>query len=317
MRSSTLFASIVFVFLFTIGAAASAQTAGIFELRFDDSALTSQQQTELAPALAATKSYWESIITGYQPGVTLDGIDVVVEATAIDGPNNILATGGPGGFVIPQGGFTFLTDGQFNSSAGVVTIDTADFSTFLIVDVLKHEVGHALGFGTLFDDNSLAPERGEYIGSEGLAAYQAEFDSTATFVPLQNETLPGGIQVFNGHLDEDNTLLDAFGRAAEDDLMTPVVANTPNANDPFSNYLSNTSLGILRDLGYDTVATTFVVPEPLLGDCNLDGVVDFSDIPSFIDILIAGSFLEEADCNQDGEVTFSDIPSFIEILIAA
>jgi aryl-phospho-beta-D-glucosidase BglC (GH1 family) len=62
---------------------------------------------------------------------------------------------------------------------------------------------------------------------------------------------------------------------------------------------------------------TCVEVEPLLlGDCNLDGVVDFSDIPSFIDVLISGEYLEEADCNLDEVVDFSDIPSFIDILIA-
>ena len=54
----------------------------------------------------------------------------------------------------------------------------------------------------------------------------------------------------------------------------------------------------------------------LLGDCNQDGVVNFSDIPAFIDVLISGVFLEEADCNLDGLIDFSDIPPFINILSA-
>ena len=54
----------------------------------------------------------------------------------------------------------------------------------------------------------------------------------------------------------------------------------------------------------------------LLGDVNRDGVVDFSDINAFIDVLIAGGFQEEADINGDGAVDFSDIPSFIDLLIA-
>lgn len=66
-----------------------------------------------------------------------------------------------------------------------------------------------------------------------------------------------------------------------------------------------------------TVTLVSAAPEIILGDCNQDGVVDFSDIPAFIDVLIAGSFLEEADCDVDGEVTFSDIPSFIAILSAS
>jgi hypothetical protein len=53
----------------------------------------------------------------------------------------------------------------------------------------------------------------------------------------------------------------------------------------------------------------------LLGDCNLDGAVNFSDIPAFIEFLTTAVYLEEADCNLDGSISFSDIPPFIEILI--
>ena len=62
--------------------------------------------------------------------------------------------------------------------------------------------------------------------------------------------------------------------------------------------------------------TNTAVPEPsfLLGDVNLDGIVNFSDIPGFIAILQSGQFQGEADVDQSGEVDFSDIPAFIEIL---
>ena len=59
-----------------------------------------------------------------------------------------------------------------------------------------------------------------------------------------------------------------------------------------------------------------ITPTLLLGDVNLDGEVDFSDIPVFIAILQMGQFEVAADCNQDGEVNFADIPAFIDILIA-
>ena len=60
----------------------------------------------------------------------------------------------------------------------------------------------------------------------------------------------------------------------------------------------------------------FAVPAFLLGDCNQDGGVDFADIPAFITILQAGTFLEQADCNQNGVVDFDDISAFIQILMA-
>lgn len=61
---------------------------------------------------------------------------------------------------------------------------------------------------------------------------------------------------------------------------------------------------------------TFSVPNsPVLGDVNLDGAIDFSDIPAFIAVLSGGGFQAEADCDLSGTVDFSDIPAFIAILI--
>ena len=52
----------------------------------------------------------------------------------------------------------------------------------------------------------------------------------------------------------------------------------------------------------------------LLGDVNLDGVVDFSDIPAFIEVLSTGEFQAEADTDQSGFINFLDIPAFIRLL---
>ena len=52
----------------------------------------------------------------------------------------------------------------------------------------------------------------------------------------------------------------------------------------------------------------------LLGDVNLDGVVDFFDIGPFINILSANGFQLEADIDQNGIVDFFDISPFIAIL---
>ena len=61
---------------------------------------------------------------------------------------------------------------------------------------------------------------------------------------------------------------------------------------------------------------SFDLKIPLLGDVNQDGSVTFADISSFVAILQAGTYLEEADANQDGAVTFLDISPFIAILQA-
>ena len=51
-----------------------------------------------------------------------------------------------------------------------------------------------------------------------------------------------------------------------------------------------------------------------LGDCNLDGAVDFLDISPFISLLTVGEYFEQADVNQDGSVNFLDISPFIALL---
>ena len=52
----------------------------------------------------------------------------------------------------------------------------------------------------------------------------------------------------------------------------------------------------------------------LKGDVNLDGVVNFADIPAFIAVLQSGEFQAAADCSCDTVVDFADIPAFIAIL---
>ena len=54
----------------------------------------------------------------------------------------------------------------------------------------------------------------------------------------------------------------------------------------------------------------------VLGDSNLDGEVGFQDIPAFIEIMVTGTFLDEADINRDGLVNAMDIPPFIQLLIS-
>ena len=55
----------------------------------------------------------------------------------------------------------------------------------------------------------------------------------------------------------------------------------------------------------------------ILGDVDLSGVVDFADIPAFIQVLSSGGFQAEADIDQNGVVDFSDIGPFITILTGA
>ena len=70
--------------------------------------------------------------------------------------------------------------------------------------------------------------------------------------------------------------------------------------------------------GDDINGAQFLYGEPvaavLLGDVNLDGVVNFLDISPFIAFLSTSDFQAEADVNESGAVNFLDISTFIAIL---
>ena len=53
----------------------------------------------------------------------------------------------------------------------------------------------------------------------------------------------------------------------------------------------------------------------LLGDVNLDGVVDLLDVEPFIDLISGSGFQFEADINGDGLVNLLDVNPFVNILV--
>ena len=67
-------------------------------------------------------------------------------------------------------------------------------------------------------------------------------------------------------------------------------------------------------LGDPGVLSINPVDPVLLGDVNMDGVVDFFDIQPFIDVLAAQTFQAEADIDGNMVVDFFDIQPFIDIL---
>jgi len=71
--------------------------------------------------------------------------------------------------------------------------------------------------------------------------------------------------------------------------------------------------GLVTSVDVDLIQN-LVQPEVLLGDVNLDDVVNFADIPAFISLIQSGEYLEEADINEDGMVDFADIPALIALL---
>ena len=52
----------------------------------------------------------------------------------------------------------------------------------------------------------------------------------------------------------------------------------------------------------------------IVGDTNLDGVVNLLDVSSFVDAVTNSAFACEADTNEDGSVDLLDVASFVSLL---
>ena len=57
------------------------------------------------------------------------------------------------------------------------------------------------------------------------------------------------------------------------------------------------------------------VPEPVLGDSNLDGEVNGLDVDPFVDVLLNGPYQLEADMNEDDVVNGLDVDLFVAAVV--
>ncbi len=118
-----------------------------------------------------------------------------------------------------------------------------------------------------------------------------------------------------------------LGQGQSVTLKTVVSGAQPEAPVGFMITIHKEDLSVCCSRKYDVLPECMAddpldcVTEPVdkfdgsIGDVNLDGVVDFADIPAFIALLQSGGYQFEADIDQNGVVDFADIPCFIEILI--
>ena len=243
--------------------------AGLFtiDLAFDDG-----MDDGYKSAFANAATFWESKIIDYRSPANWGMNGIIINATVayIDGQYGVLGSAGPD--YVSYG--TAVLDGDSAASSvcysteGSMTFDSADVD-MMIGDgswegVIRHEMAHVIGFGTLWGLNLLGDGTiyndfyvdgsGQYTGTAGLAAYQAEFDPDATFVPVE---LGGGAGTADGHWNEvDNgAALTGIMTASGDDMRNELMTGWLNA----PTFLSNTTLGQFYDLGYT------VIPEPSPG----------------------------------------------------
>lgn len=272
--------------------------------------LTDEQRAIFEEAEAT----WESLITGYDIPVGFNGPTIELVIEPIDGSGQILGSAGPDMISI-AGGVIYTLEGEmrFDSADVADLISDGEFD-----EVVLHEMAHVLGFGTLWDNNALAiDESGEYQGLGAISEFDSDFVVTATgatpalgFVPVE---LDGGPGTRDGHWDETTVYEAANGQGPlANELMTGFINTTPPSA-PI--YIGDITLGQFRDLGFTTVSTVPIEPDPL--DFTGDGSVDISDVVGYIDAFFGSQTMDpELDFNEDGSVDISDLVQYLNAFFA-
>ncbi len=208
-------------------------------------------------AFDAAKARWEQVITGDLADVTIsnpidigpctstggtlnasgtiDDVRIYVELKAEDGAGGILAAAGP---------CVLRTSGTRLTLIGTMFFDTADLPSLIanneLTDVVTHEMGHVLGYGTLWEPiaglwptnylNGAGTADPTFLGSGAINAY-ANLNGGAGNVPVENTGGPG---TADSHWRE--TIF-------QSELMTGFISGTVRP-------LSATSVRSIEDLGY-------------------------------------------------------------------
>lgn len=220
-------------------------------------------------AFDAAKARWEQIITGdladftipvafnttdCGAGVaqsisgTVDDVRIYVELSAIDGVGNILGAAGP---------CDLRPSGSKLPYVGIMNFDTADLVQLQtdgeLNDVILHEMGHVLGYGTLWEaipgfwsltwlSGGCPANSPVFNGPAALAAYKTNGAPSATTVPVEDSgtcTGADGDGTRDSHWEES---------VFKSELMTGFISGTVRP-------LSATTIRSLEDLGYTVDAT--------------------------------------------------------------
>lgn len=274
----------------------------------------------LNEALPRVERMWETVITGYRPGISIASVPITINATT----SGLAAANFSG--TIDQGGFRLTTSGFININVNEIE----NFQNWqghganglnFIDELLAHETGHVLGVGTLWDDNSVYVNNTfQFTGQYGVAAYQAEYNDALLFAPVENAGNPGTPnshwdQRMRSSMQEGNPadpwsldprvgVVDSLGRDRGLELMTGAI--DPDFGEP---YLARFTVQSMRDIGY--TVTEFV-------DFNGDGGVDLLDRAVLLANMGAVGLQTDSialgDANRDRRIDQADLRLWLDAM---
>lgn len=237
-----------------------ATSYGSFDIELNYGATT--PDPTYAAAFTAAELFWESQISGYRLESTANAaasqpLTISITLGSIDGAGAIL-----GGAATTS---VWNDSGFKTARAGMMQFDTDDLVTMSSARLellIIHEMAHVLGLNaTIWDLNGVvagvATSGGvdyytQYVGEDGLAAYNIENGGSATSIKLEDE---GGSGTRGTHWNEE-TFLGSYSDKGNPELMTGWLGSDA--------YISQTSLFALQDVGF-ALASTSPVPLPAAG----------------------------------------------------
>ena len=166
---------------------------------------------------------------------------------------------------------------------------------FAQVDITGGSIGDSFRLGNTFANIS-----GGSIGNGFTVVNESDINIIGSSFTLDGAPLDDGLTVdtFFEISDRDVTLSGLLADGSE--FSFDLNSSSVDGEDFFD---SRSTVGVT------------LVSLVLLGDVNLDGVVNFSDIPAFVSVLLGNLFQCEADCDENGMVDFNDIPAFVDLLL--
>ena len=161
-----------------------------------------------------------------------------------------------------------------------------------------------------------------YGQSPNEQVFQRGFDATGEYENLFAAPTMGNVSetYFIQRVDADTYVTGFLDDGAEDGSGRTIVSTLtvngdagPNEGNFVGFYLDVREDGTTGSV--DNLRILPITGDCLLADVDMNGVIDFNDIPFFVDVLLMGPFQCEADCDENGLVDFNDIPFFVDILL--
>ena len=219
----------------------------------------------------------------YSGAVMIDNLDITTEGGVGNGANDGDDFIGMTLEILDHANASFLNVGDFDT----ITIDLEEVPLGEPISPIEFSIFN--------------------LPSQAGSQLTASLDLTSVDTIPQNSFLTFSEPLFSGLAADDSVDLAVGGTPTQ--LGIGSTEFTFNASDEDLPGAQPQTLRLI--VNYEVINSAV-----LLGDANINGVVNFLDVAPFIGILSNGDFLAQADCNQDGEVNFLDIASFIDILSA-